>query len=74
MFTNNKGIDQPAHPRSLISACVIPLLERIISKLATSEMSLFRLVSVAEQTGFGMTWLEAPKDKFSRVGIDEIDN
>ena len=32
---NNKGADQPAHPRSLISAFVIGLLESIISKLAT---------------------------------------
>ena len=34
---NNKCPDQPAHPRSLISAFVIPLLESITSKLATSE-------------------------------------
>ena len=35
---NNKGADQPAHLRSLISAFVILLLESIISKLATSEI------------------------------------
>ena len=35
---NNKGTDQPAHPRNLISAFVIPLLENIISRLATSEI------------------------------------
>ena len=40
-FANNKGADQPAHPRSLISAIVIRLLESIISKLATSEISIF---------------------------------
>ena len=40
-FANNKGADQPAHPRRLISAFVISLLERIISTLATSEISLF---------------------------------
>ena len=33
--------EQPAHSRSLISAFVIRLLERIISRLATSEISLF---------------------------------
>ena len=38
-FTNNKGGDQPAHPRSLISAFVNRLLESIISKLATSKFS-----------------------------------
>ena len=38
---NNKGADQPAHPRSLISACVIRLLESILYKLATDEISIF---------------------------------
>ena len=38
---NNKGADQPAHPRSLISAFVTSLLESIISKLATGEISIF---------------------------------
>ena len=40
-FANNKGADQPAHPRSLISDFVIPVLENIISRLATSEISIF---------------------------------
>ena len=38
---NNTGADQPAHPRSLISAFVIHILESTISKLATSEISFF---------------------------------
>ena len=38
---NNKGAGQPAHPRSQISAFVICLLESIISRLATSEISIF---------------------------------
>ena len=38
VFANIKGADQPAHPRSLISAFVIRLLESIISKLATGEI------------------------------------
>ena len=39
---NNKVADQPGHPRSLIStAFVIHLLESIISRLATSEISIF---------------------------------
>ena len=49
-FANNKSPDQPAHPRSLISAFVIRFLESIISKLATSEHLIFQLVSVAEET------------------------
>ena len=40
-FSNNNGADQPAHPRSLISAFVIRLFESIISKLATSKISIF---------------------------------
>ena len=40
-FGNNKGTDQPAHPRSLISAFVIRFLESIIFRLATSEISNF---------------------------------
>ena len=38
---NNKGAAQPAPPRSLISAFVIRFLESTISKLATSEISIF---------------------------------
>ena len=39
-FVNNKGADQPAHPRRLISASVIHFLDSIISKLATGEVSI----------------------------------
>ena len=63
-FANNKGTDQPAHPHSLISTFVIRLLERIISKVATSEISNFYVASVAEQTDLGMTCLETPKTGF----------
>ena len=37
----NKGADQPAHPRRLISTFVIHFLESIISKLATGEIEIF---------------------------------
>ena len=40
-FANNTGADQPAHPRSLVSAFVIRFLESIISRLAMSEISIF---------------------------------
>ena len=40
-FANNTGADQPAHPRSLISAFVIRFLESIMCKLATGEFSIF---------------------------------
>ena len=39
--TNNTGVDQSAHPRSLISAFVFRCLESITSKLATNEISTF---------------------------------
>ena len=60
-FANNTGADQPAHPRSLISAIVVRLLESIISRLATSEVSIFQLVSVAELAGLNLTLSESPK-------------
>ena len=40
-FANNKGADQPARTRRLISTFVIRLLLSIISRLATSEISIF---------------------------------
>ena len=40
-YGDNKGTDQPAHPRSLISTFVIHSLESIISRLAASEISTF---------------------------------
>ena len=61
---NNKGADQPAHPRSLISAFVFLFLKSITSKLVTSEISTFQLVSVAEQAGLNLTLLETPKTGF----------
>ena len=40
-FTNNKGTDQPALMGRLISSFVIRIFESIISRLATSEISIF---------------------------------
>ena len=56
---NNKGADQPAHTLSLISAFVIPLLESIISRLASSKISSFWLVSVVEETGLSLALAES---------------
>ena len=60
----NKGADQPAHLRRLISAFVIRLLESIISKLASSKISIFKLVSVAEETGLSLALSTNPKAGF----------
>ena len=38
-YANNKGADQPAHPRSLISAFVVCSLDSIISILAIAKIS-----------------------------------
>ena len=61
-FANNKGADKPAHPRSLISAFAIPVLESIIYRLASS--SIFWLVNTAEQAGLNLTLSETPKTGF----------
>ena len=62
-FANNSGADQPAHPRSLISAFVICVLESTRSKPGTSEISV---VSVAEETGFSLVFVGNPEDRVCR--------
>ena len=60
---NNTGTEQHAHSRSLTSAFVIQFLKGIISKLASSEISISYLVSVAEQAGLKLTLSETPKTR-----------
>ena len=64
---NNKGADQPTRTRSLSSAFVISSLESIISGLASSEISTFLLVSVAEETGLSLPLSETLKTGFLRA-------
>ena len=40
-YANNKGADQPAHPRSLISAFVVRSLDSIISLVSRFDISRF---------------------------------
>ena len=63
-YANNKGADQPAHPRSLISAFVIHCLDSIISLVSISEVSSLYLASVAVQAGLSLTWSKTPKTGF----------
>ena len=63
-YATNKSTDQPAHPRDLINTFVVRCLDSIIPLLADSAIS--RLVSVAEQAGFSLTWSQTPIDRFSR--------
>ena len=63
-YANNKGADQPAHPRSLISAFVIRCLDSIISLVSISEISSLYLASVATQAGLCLTWSQTSKTDF----------
>ena len=63
-FANNKDADQPAHPRSLVIAFVIRLLESSIPRLATREISIFYLVSVAGEADLNLTLSVTPKTGF----------
>ena len=46
-YANNKGTEQPAHPRSLVNTFLVRCLNRIISILAKSKIS--RLYSWADR-------------------------
>ena len=62
-YANNKGADQPAHPRSLISTFVVRCLDSMICVLAISKVSRFCLASVAKQAGLNVTRLKSPKTR-----------
>ena len=55
-YVNNKGADQTAHPRSLISAFVVRCQGRMIPLVYICKISRFLLVSVAEQVGLCLAW------------------
>ena len=63
-YANNKDTDQPAHPRSLISAFVIRCLDSVMSLVSVTKISSLMLASVAEQAGLSL-WSETPEDTFS---------
>ena len=63
-YANNKGADQPAHPRSLISTFVVRCLDSIIPLVSISEFSSHYLASVAEQAGLRLPWSQTPKTGF----------
>ena len=65
-YANNKGADQPAHPRSLISAFSVRCLDSIISLDSMAEISRLQLASVAAQAGLCLAWSEPPEDTFCR--------
>ena len=63
-YANNKGADQPAHPRSLVSAFV-RCLDSVMSLVPVTKISSLLLASVAEQASLSLTWSETSEDKFS---------
>ena len=65
VICEQQNADQPAHPRSLISASVVRCLDSIISLDPIAEISRLYLGSVAEQANLSLTWLETPEDRFS---------
>ena len=71
-YANNKGADQPAHPRSLISTFVFRCLDSIMPLVSISKFS--RLYLVAEQTGLSHTWSKISEDTFSRDVAHVIDD
>ena len=66
-YGNNKGADQSAHPRSLISTFVVRCLDSVMSLVSVSEISSLMLASVAEQASLSLTWSETPEDTFCHV-------
>ena len=64
-YANNKGADQPAHSRSLISAFVVRCLDSVMSLVSVTKISRLLLASVAEQASLSQTWSETPEDTFS---------
>ena len=71
-YANNKGADQPAHPRSLISAFVVRCLDSVMSLVSVTKISSLILASVAEQASWSRTWSETPEDAFSH-GAAQVD-
>ena len=64
-YANNKGADQPAHPRSLISTCVVRCLDSIIPLVSISEILSIYLASLTARAGLCLTWSQTTK-RFSR--------
>ena len=61
IYANNKGTDQPAHPRSLISAFVICSLDSIILKLPCPvREGHYTYWHAMTSRGFGYWWLAEP--------------
>ena len=70
-YANNKGADQTARMRSLISAFVFRCLDSIMSLVSVNKISRLWLASVAEQARLSLTWSGTPEDTFSH-GVEQM--
>ena len=61
-YANNKGADQPAQMRRLISTFVVRCLDSIIP--LDSEISSLYLALKAEQAGLSLPWSQTPETGF----------
>ena len=64
VFRDSRTTQAQTSLHSLIRAYVILFSESIISKLAKSQISIFYLFSVAEETGVSLALSETPKAGF----------
>ena len=60
----DKGADQLAHLRRLISVFVVRCLDSIVPLVSISQISSLYLVSVTAQTSLSLTWSQIPKKGF----------
>ena len=75
VHANNKGTNQPAHQRSLISTFVSGLrgLQYVVVVFPDHTHFLriivfaANILAVAQQTGLSISWLETPKTGFGNV-------
>ena len=68
-YANNKGADQPAHQRSLISAFVVRCLDSVMYLVFVTKISSLVLASVDEKASWSLTWSGTLEDTFSH---DEV--
>ena len=64
LYANNKGTDQPAHTRSLISAFVVHCLDSIIPLFSMPKISSLYLASVAAQADLSQPSSQTQKTDF----------
>ena len=63
-YANNKGADEPVHPRSLISAFVVRCLDSVMSLVSVTNISSLMLAAVAAQAVCVWPGRKLPKSCF----------